>query len=55
MPNKAYQIQWSLDLVTWTTLSTQTFTNTNATYTCTDTLAARVNGQRAFYRVSYTP
>jgi arylsulfatase A-like enzyme len=55
--NKPCQIQWSTDLVTWQTITATslifTSTNTNATYT--DTLPARVNGQRAFYRVSYTP
>ena len=55
--NKPYQIQWSTDLVTWQTITTTplTFTNTNTNATYTDTLPARVNGQRAFYRVSYTP
>jgi len=54
-PNKPYQIQWSTDLVNWTTIDTVTFTNTYTNATYTDTLPARVNGQRAFYRVSYTP
>ena len=55
--NKPYQIQWSTDLVTWQKITTTplTFTNTNTNATYTDTLPARVNGQRAFYRVSYTP
>lgn len=55
IPNKPYQIQWSTDLVNWQTIETLTFTNTNTNATYTDTLPARVNGQRAFYRVSYTP
>ncbi|MDH4451910.1 MAG: sulfatase-like hydrolase/transferase [Verrucomicrobiota bacterium] len=55
VPNKPYQIQWSTDLVSWQTIETLTFTNTNTNATYTDTLPARVNGQRAFYRVSYTP
>ena len=55
MPNKPYQIQWSTDLVNWTTIDTLTFTNTNTNATYTDTLPARVNGLRAFYRVSYMP
>ncbi len=55
IPNKPYQIQWSTDLITWTTIDTLTFTNTNTNATYTDTLPARVNGLRAFYRVSYTP
>lgn len=56
-PNKPYQIQYSTDLVTWQTITTTplTFTNTNTNATYTDTLPARINGQRAFYRVSYTP
>ena len=29
IPNKPYQIQWSTDLITWTTIDTLTFTNTN--------------------------
>ena len=55
IPNKPYQIQWSTDLVTWQTIETLTFTNTNTNATYTDSLPERVNGQRAFYRVSYTP
>jgi arylsulfatase A-like enzyme len=55
IPNKPYQIQWSTDLVNWQTIETLTFTNTNTNATYTDSLPARVNGQRAFYRVSYTP
>jgi hypothetical protein len=55
IPNKPYQIQWSTDLITWQTIETLTFTNTNTNATYTDTLPARVNGLRAFYRVSYTP
>jgi hypothetical protein len=55
VPNKPYQIQWSTDLINWTTIDTQTYTNTNTNATYTDTLPARVNGQRAFYRVNYTP
>jgi hypothetical protein len=53
--NKPYQIQWSTDLINWTTIDTITFTNTFTNATYTDTLPARINGQRAFYRVSYTP
>ncbi len=55
--NKPYQIQWSTDLINWQNILTTplTFTNTNTNATYTDTLPARVNGQRAFYRVSYTP
>ena len=55
IPNKPYQIQWSTDLVNWQTIETLTFTNTNTNATYTDSLPERVNGQRAFYRVSYTP
>ena len=55
IPNKPYQIQWSTDLITWTTIETLTFTNTNTNATYTDNLPARVNGQRAFYRVMWTP
>lgn len=55
VPNKPYQVQWSTDLVHWTTIDTLTFTNTNTNATYTDSMPARVNGQRAFYRVSYTP
>ena len=55
VPNKPYQIQWSTDLSTWTTIDTLTFTNTNTNATYTDTLPARIRGLRAFYRVSYTP
>ena len=57
VPNKPYQIQYSTDLVTWQNITTTplTFTNTSTNATYTDTLPARVNGQRAFYRVSYTP
>ncbi len=55
IPNKPYQIQWSTDLITWTTIDTLTFTNTNTNATYTDNLPARVNGQRAFYRVMWTP
>lgn len=57
VPNKPYQIQYSTDLVTWQTITTTplTFTNTNTNATYTDTLPARINGQRAFYRVMWTP
>jgi hypothetical protein len=55
IPNKPYQIQWSTDLITWTTIDTLTFTNTNTNATYTDSLPARVNGQRAFYRVMWNP
>ncbi|MFZ4595561.1 MAG: hypothetical protein ACOYOF_14980, partial [Verrucomicrobiaceae bacterium] len=55
VPNKPYKIQWSTDLMNWTTIDTLTFTNTHTNATYTDTLPARVNGQRAFYRVSYNP
>jgi len=57
VPNKPYQIQYSTDLITWQNITTTplTFTNTSTNATYTDTLPARVNGQRAFYRVSYTP
>jgi arylsulfatase A-like enzyme len=57
VPNKSYQIQYSTDLVTWQNITTTplTFTNTSTNATYTDTLPARVNGQRAFYRVSYIP
>jgi arylsulfatase A-like enzyme len=57
VPNKQYQIQWSTDLVTWQNVTTtpMSFTNTATNATYTDTLPARVNGQRAFYRVSYSP
>jgi hypothetical protein len=55
IPNKPYQIQWSTDLITWTTIETLTFTNTNTNATYTDNLPARVNGQRAFYRVVWNP
>jgi phosphodiesterase/alkaline phosphatase D-like protein len=56
VPNKPYQIQWSTDLVNWQTITTTplTFSNTATNATYTDTLPARVNGQRAFYRVSYS-
>jgi arylsulfatase A-like enzyme len=55
VPNKPYQIQWSTDLVNWQIIDTLIFTNTNTNATYTDGLPERVNGQRAFYRVSYTP
>jgi len=55
IPNKPYQIQWSTDLITWTTIDTLTFTNTNTNATYTDNLPARVNGIRAFYRVVWNP
>jgi len=55
VPNKPYQIQWSADLVNWQTIDTLIFTNTNTNATYTDSLPERVNGQRAFYRVSHTP
>jgi hypothetical protein len=55
IPNKTYQIQWSTDLVNWTTIETVTFTNTNTNATYTDSLPARINGQRAFYRVMWNP
>jgi arylsulfatase A-like enzyme len=55
IPNKPYQIQWSTDLVNWQTIETLTFTNTNTNATYTDNLPARVNGQRAFYRVMWNP
>jgi hypothetical protein len=55
IPNKPYQIQWSTDLITWTTIETLTFTNTNTNATYTDNLPARVNGLRAFYRVVWNP
>jgi hypothetical protein len=55
IPNKPYQIQWSNDLITWTTIDTLTFTNTNTNATYTDNLPARVNGLRAFYRVVWNP
>ena len=54
-PNKPYEIQWSTDLLHWTTIDTLTFTNTYTNASYTDTLPARVNGQRAFYRVSWAP
>lgn len=55
VPNKPYQVQWSTDLLNWTTIETLTFTNTNTNATYTDSLPARVNGQRAFYRVVWNP
>ena len=55
VPNKPYQIQWSADLVNWQTIDTLIFTNTNTNATYTDSLPERVNGQRAFYRVSHIP
>ena len=57
VPNKPYQIQYSTDLVTWQYITTTplTFTNTSTNATYIDTLPGRMNGQRAFYRVSYTP
>ena len=57
LPNKPCQIQYSTDLVTWQNITATplTFTNTSTNATYTDTLPARVNGQRAFYRVSYSP
>lgn len=53
--NKPYAVQFSTDLVNWTTIDSVTFiqTNTNATYT--DTNPQRTSGPRGFYRVSYTP
>ena len=48
-------LQYSADMSTWTTIDTVTFSNTNANATCTDSLPARVNGRRAFYRVMWTP
>jgi len=55
VPNKPYSVQWSPNLVNWTTFDTVTFpaVNTNASYT--DTQALRVNQPKVFYRVSYTP
>ena len=55
MPNKPYTVQWSPDLVNWTTIDTVTFpaVNTNGSYT--DSTASRVNQSKGFYRVSYTP
>ncbi len=55
VPNKPYSVQWSPDMVTWTTIDTLTLpaTNTNGTYT--DTNAARLTGSKGFYRVSYRP
>ena len=55
VPNKPYAVQWSPNLVTWTTFDTVTFpaVNTNGGYT--DTTLARVNQPKGFYRVSYTP
>ena len=53
--NKTYSVQWSADLVNWTTIDTVIFSNTNTNATYTDTAGARVNQARVFYRVSYTP
>jgi arylsulfatase A-like enzyme len=55
VPNKVYTIEWSVDLVNWTAIDTRTFTNTFTNATYTDTLPAHINGQRAFWRVRYTP
>ena len=53
LPNKAYDIQWSSDMQTWTTIDSVTFpaVNTNATYTD----SSHAGQSRGFYRVSYTP
>ena len=53
--NKPYSVQWSPDLVNWTTIDTVTFTQTNTNASYTDTNATRVNQAKGFYRVSYTP
>ena len=52
--NKPYAVQYSTDLVNWITIDTVTFPSVNTNGHYTDTLPARVNGARAFYRVSYT-
>ncbi|MEI8037835.1 MAG: sulfatase-like hydrolase/transferase [Verrucomicrobiota bacterium] len=53
--NRAYAVQWSPDLVNWTTIDTVTpgAVNTNATYN--DTNYGRTSQPRSFYRVSHTP
>lgn len=55
VPNKPYAVQWSPDLINWTTFDTVTFPAvfTNGTYT--DTNPARAGQPRGFYRVSFTP
>jgi hypothetical protein len=53
--NKPYAVQWSTDMVNWTPIDTVTFPSVNTNGHYTDTLPERVNGARAFYRVSYTP
>jgi hypothetical protein len=55
VPNKPYAVQWSPDLVNWTTIDTVTFPATQSNGGYTDTNAARVNVPKGFYRVSYTP
>jgi len=54
-PNKTYAVQWSPDLVNWTTIGTVTSAavGTNASYT--DTNALRTGQPRSFYRTSYNP
>ncbi len=55
VPNKAYAVQWSPDLVNWTTIDTVTFPSVQTNGGYTDTNAARVGEAKGFYRVSYTP
>lgn len=55
VPNKTYSVQWSPDLVTWTTIDTVTPSATNSNGTYTDTNTTRLNGAKGYYRVSYTP
>lgn len=52
--NKAYAVQWSPDLVNWTTIDTVTpgAVTTKASYTDTDTF--RTIQPKSFYRVSHT-
>lgn len=53
VPERAYSVHWSPDLVNWVTIDTVTPSSANASYRDTD--SNRVSQTKSFYRVSHTP
>ena len=53
--NKPYAVQWSPDLINWTTFDTVSFPATHTSASYNDTAPHRVRAVRGFYRVAYTP
>jgi arylsulfatase A-like enzyme len=55
IPNTTYAVQWSPDLVNWTTFDSVTCGAVVTNWTYTDTNASHLSQAKGFYRVSYTP